>query len=229
MMVKHCSLLLLLLVFLGCASKEAEQLPSAELVPAVLDCGDVRMAENPLHVSFSVKNKGNKPVRIEEIGSSCGCTVAKPPDKPILPGQLAIIPVTVNIAGQTGEFRHSLSVRLAGLPEPLPLEVKGNVLNDLRYNPPVVRMTIDTQTGLSQGFFEVYTDKHHDIQFDFGLPPDYIKVREVSRRRLADETVIRLSLEIESQDFESHHKLVLQPLDHTIAPLAVPILCLAAE
>jgi hypothetical protein len=226
--MRYAILLLLLFPLIGCVPPKP---PSVELVPSVLDCGDVRMIENPLYLSFAVKNTGNKLVRIEEIASSCGCTIADLQVKFIKPGQQISVPVTVSILGQTGAFRHQLFVRLAKLPEPIPIEIKGNVLDDLRYTPPVVRMTIESQTGSSQGYFEIYTDKHHDLQFDFTSLPDHFKIYEVSRRRLAEETIIRLSLEIEArQDLESRsYKLTLQPTDQTIAPLTVSALCLAAE
>jgi hypothetical protein len=229
MMTIKCRFLFLLLglALLGCQRNETLQPALIELIPPVLDSGDVRMNENPLHLSFSVKNSADVPVQIEAIDSSCGCTVADVPDKMIPPHQQVAVPVTVSISGRSGEFNHQLFVRIAGLTSSFPLEIKGHVLNDLRCLPSVIRLTTDSQTGLAQGYFEIYTDKHHDIQFNFDDTPEHFKVHEVSRRRLAGETVIRLSLAIEAE--LPSYRLTLQPTDSTIAPLTVSIQCLTAE
>ena len=51
-----------------------------------IDFGKIKEdSENP--ATFIVTNTGKNPLIIERVDVSCGCTTAKKPDKPILPGK----------------------------------------------------------------------------------------------------------------------------------------------
>lgn len=50
------------------------------------DYGDVK-ADSDNTCFFSVTNTGEKPLIIEKVDASCGCTTPIKPEKPILPGQ----------------------------------------------------------------------------------------------------------------------------------------------
>lgn len=55
-----------------------------------------------LNVSFRFKNTGDKPLVIEDVRPSCGCTAANPPDKPILPGEEGVINATFDSKSRQG-------------------------------------------------------------------------------------------------------------------------------
>lgn len=56
------------------------------------DFGDVGPDSDNL-CKFTVTNTGDKPLIIESVSASCGCTTPKKPEKPILPGKSDIIEV----------------------------------------------------------------------------------------------------------------------------------------
>jgi hypothetical protein len=55
-----------------------------------------------LEVSYRFMNSGNKPLIIERVQPSCGCTVAEQPEEPILPGKEGVIKATFNSEGRVG-------------------------------------------------------------------------------------------------------------------------------
>lgn len=75
--------------------------------------------------SFEVKNTGNKPLIIDDVSASCGCTMPKKPEGPIAPGETDIIEVkfhpkpgqkneiikTVTVKANTVEKIHKLEIR----------------------------------------------------------------------------------------------------------------------
>ena len=58
-----------------------------------IDFGTIAAKENGIR-AFKFTNTGNAPVVISQVKSSCGCTVASKPEKPILPGETAQIEVS---------------------------------------------------------------------------------------------------------------------------------------
>ena len=59
------------------------------------DMGSI-LWNNPAIARFTIKNSGDKPLAIENIEASCGCTVAKWDKKNIAPGTSSEISVSYN-------------------------------------------------------------------------------------------------------------------------------------
>lgn len=89
-------------------AKEAET--TLEFDKVFHDFGNVK-AEVENKTTFKVKNTGTKPLIIENVEASCGCTTPKKPEHPILPGQSDEIAVSFKSnPGQTGEQKKSVTV-----------------------------------------------------------------------------------------------------------------------
>ena len=56
--------------------------------------GKISVSEGPKHCTFEFKNTSGKPIVINNVISSCGCTEPKWPKKPIMPGEEGKIEVT---------------------------------------------------------------------------------------------------------------------------------------
>jgi hypothetical protein len=73
------------------------------VTPNVHDFGVIDK-ETPVSTIFTVKNTGDQPLTINDAKASCGCTVPRKPEKPILPGETGELEVTFtskpNQAGQ---------------------------------------------------------------------------------------------------------------------------------
>jgi hypothetical protein len=74
------------------------------------DFGDV-VAEQENKTEFIVENTGNKPLIITDVSASCGCTMPKKPEEPILPGETDVIEVVFKSKpGQKNEIKKTITV-----------------------------------------------------------------------------------------------------------------------
>ncbi len=76
--------------------------------------------------AFTFTNKGDVPVILSDVRSSCGCTTPEWPREPIAAGEKGTIKVKYNTA-ITGSFSKSISVYTASEKNPIVLVIKGNV------------------------------------------------------------------------------------------------------
>ena len=63
-----------------------------------------------VEVAFHFKNTGNKPLIIERVQPSCGCTVAETPKEPIAPGKEGVIKGAFDSNGRVGIQHKSIYV-----------------------------------------------------------------------------------------------------------------------
>lgn len=88
------------------------------------DYGNV-LPEVENFTTFTVTNTGDKPLIIEDVSASCGCTTPKKPEGPIAPGESDVIEVvfkskpgqlnevtkTVTVTANTSEKVHKLEIK----------------------------------------------------------------------------------------------------------------------
>ena len=80
------------------------------------DLGKVK--EGPaVPISFRFKNTGNHILIISDVTTSCGCTIAEKPEKPIAPGQEDVIKAVFTTKGHPGPSRKDVHVLANTLPE----------------------------------------------------------------------------------------------------------------
>lgn len=89
------------------AKRRAERIAkqtTIDITPSVFDFGEIPQ-NKPVSTVFIIKNTGDKPLIINRADASCGCTVPKKPEAPILPGKTGELKVTFTSepyqAGQT--------------------------------------------------------------------------------------------------------------------------------
>tara|TARA_B110000037_G_scaffold33032_1_gene39840 strand:+ start:2612 stop:2998 length:387 start_codon:yes stop_codon:yes gene_type:complete len=77
---------------------------------------------------FSFSNSGKTDLIIQNVQSSCGCTVPKKPDGPIAPGKSSEIIVRYD-TNRVGPFRKTITITTNVLKNPIiALKIKGTVL-----------------------------------------------------------------------------------------------------
>lgn len=91
------------------------------------DYGNVKQeSENITY--FEVTNTGKKPLIIEKVEASCGCTTPEKPEAPILPGKSDKIKVVFKPKpGQTGEQHKTVTVTANTDPKLTVLKIKAFV------------------------------------------------------------------------------------------------------
>lgn len=73
-----------------------------------IDYGKVYKGEDDGVRKFEFTNTGDAPLIITNVQSTCGCTVPKKPEAPIMPGKSEVIEVKYNMA--LGPIRKSITV-----------------------------------------------------------------------------------------------------------------------
>lgn len=86
------------------------QLTSIQWLDSARNYGRINEGQK-LAVSFRFKNAGNKPLIIESVKPTCGCTVAEYPKEPIAPGAEAEITGEFDSNGREGLQRKHITVR----------------------------------------------------------------------------------------------------------------------
>ncbi len=78
-----------------------------------------------LEVSYRFRNSGNKPLVIQRVQPSCGCTVAEQPNEPVPPGGEGMIKASFNSEGRVGVNHKTLFVYA---------NIKGSASNELHFD-----------------------------------------------------------------------------------------------
>ena len=93
----------------------------------VHDFGVIAKSDGEQSYSFEFTNKGNNPVTIRKVVSSCGCTTSDWTKEPVSPGGKGYVKVIYKLSGVT-TFNKSITVNIAGgNPEAFVLHIRGNV------------------------------------------------------------------------------------------------------
>lgn len=82
---------------------------SIEWLDSARNFGNINEGQK-LAVSFRFRNTGNKPLIIESVKPTCGCTVAEYPKEPIAPGEEGEITGAFDSNGREGFQRKHITV-----------------------------------------------------------------------------------------------------------------------
>lgn len=131
--MKKLSLLLMFLIGVSGFSQskqssilEAKGIGILQFESELIDYGSIKQNENGERF-FVFTNIGEEPVTISKVKSSCGCTVATQPRKPILPGETAKIGIKYDTK-RLGRFSKSIRVSSNAENNLVSLRISGNVV-----------------------------------------------------------------------------------------------------
>ncbi len=99
-----------LLLFFSTLINAQMQAPQINFENKVHDFGTIEEAEGEVTYVFEFSNIGNKPLILQNVLASCGCTTPKWSKEPILPNGKGSIEVTYNPRNRPGVFRKSITV-----------------------------------------------------------------------------------------------------------------------
>lgn len=102
-----------------------------EFEKTVHDFGDNPQG-TPVSTEFVFKNVGTKPLVLQNVKASCGCTTPYWPKEPIMPGEESKITTKYNMS-KAGAFNKSITVTVkpeneTDTPEVVRLSIKGNAV-----------------------------------------------------------------------------------------------------
>lgn len=84
--------------------------------------------------TFEFTNVGDAPLIIKNIKSTCGCTVPKKPEKPIMPGEKGEIEVSYDTK-RPGGFSKAITVFSNAKKERIQLKIKGYISKEVAKAP----------------------------------------------------------------------------------------------
>lgn len=118
------SIVTLFAIFLATALMQAQEFAFAS---EAINYGNIEKNADGNRI-FEFTNVGEAPLIIKQIKSSCGCTVAEKPNKPILPGEKGEIKISYDTK-RLGGFSKVITVFSNAKTERKTLKIKGFIQN----------------------------------------------------------------------------------------------------
>ena len=117
--------LVLFVSLLGFSLTAQDTTAKIEFKSETVDYGEIEKGSDGIRV-FEFTNTGNAPLVISNVKSSCGCTIPKKPEAPILPGKTGEIQVKYD-TNRVGTIRKAITVTSnADTPTKI-LKIKGEI------------------------------------------------------------------------------------------------------
>ena len=119
----------LMTTLISCRTKstisDQESVSKIKFTETIFDYGDIPFNSDG-KCEFEFQNVSDKPLVINTVKTSCGCTNPAWPKKPIGPGKKGVISIEYNTK-ITGTFQKSITVYSNAENSPAMLFIKGNV------------------------------------------------------------------------------------------------------
>ena len=119
--------ILLFVGMIGFAVSAQEKVAKIEFKTETIDYGTIEKGANGVRV-FEFTNTGDAPLIITKVKSTCGCTVPKKPEKPIMPGETGEIEVKYD-TNRVMPIRKTITVTSNADRPTVALKIKGNVID----------------------------------------------------------------------------------------------------
>ena len=121
---------LITILFVGLLSfsvNAQDKVAKIEFESDTIDYGTIEKGADGMRV-FKFKNTGDAPLIITKVKSSCGCTVPKKPEEPIMPGKTGEIAVKYDTE-RVMPFRKTITVTSNADTPVVALKIKGTVVD----------------------------------------------------------------------------------------------------
>jgi len=117
--------LVLFVGLLGLSLTAQEKAAKIEFKAETVDYGTIEKGSDGVRV-FEFTNTGDAPLIVSKVSSSCGCTIPKKPEAPILPGKTGEIKVKYD-TNRVGPIRKAITVISNADTPTKVLKIKGEV------------------------------------------------------------------------------------------------------
>ena len=121
---------LVLLLFVGMITLSVsaqDKVAKIEFKATEIDYGEIAKGSDGIRI-FEFTNTGDAPLVITKVNSSCGCTIPKKPEEPILPGETGQIEVKYDTK-RVGPIRKTITVVSNSDTPTVALKIKGKILD----------------------------------------------------------------------------------------------------
>ena len=117
----------ILLIFFALCAFAATAHAQVVFTPDTWDFGTIRETDGRVSHTFTGENRGDKPVVILDVVTTCGCTVPEFTKRPIRPGEKTSVKVTFDPTNRPGTFTKELGVYSTERRKIATLTVRGSV------------------------------------------------------------------------------------------------------
>ena len=117
--------LVLFVGMLGFTLTAQDKAAKIEFKSETVDYGEIAKGTDGVRV-FEFTNTGDAPLIISKVSSSCGCTIPKKPEAPILPGATGEIQVKYD-TNRVGPIRKAITVISNADTPTIVLKIKGEI------------------------------------------------------------------------------------------------------
>jgi len=117
--------LVLFVGLLGFTMTAQDAAAKIEFKTETVDYGEIAKGADGVRI-FEFTNTGNAPLIISKVSSSCGCTIPKKPEAPILPGKTGEISVKYD-TNRVGPIRKAITVISNADTPTKVLKIKGEI------------------------------------------------------------------------------------------------------
>ena len=120
----------MLILFVGLISlgmMAQEKVAKIEFKTDTIDYGTIEKGSDGIRV-FEFTNTGNAPLIISSVKSTCGCTIPKKPDGPIMPDETGQIEVKYD-TNRVNPIRKTITVTSNADTPTIALKIKGEVID----------------------------------------------------------------------------------------------------
>ncbi|MFK5971904.1 MAG: DUF1573 domain-containing protein [Flavobacteriaceae bacterium] len=117
--------LVLFIGLFGFSLTAQDKVAKIEFKTETVDYGEITKGADGIRV-FEFTNTGNAPLIISKVSSSCGCTIPKKPEGPILPGKTGKIQVKYD-TNRVGPIRKAITVISNADTPTKVLKIKGEI------------------------------------------------------------------------------------------------------
>ncbi|MCF7567212.1 DUF1573 domain-containing protein [Sabulilitoribacter arenilitoris] len=121
---------LITILFIGLISYSVnaqDKMAKIEFKSETIDYGTIEKGSDGVRI-FEFTNTGNAPLIISKVSSTCGCTIPKKPNEPILPGQTGEIEVKYDTK-RVMPIRKTITVISNAETPTVALKIKGVVVD----------------------------------------------------------------------------------------------------
>ncbi|MGC6430157.1 MAG: DUF1573 domain-containing protein [Jejuia sp.] len=126
---------LITLLFVGLISfslNAQDKVAKIEFKETTIDYGTIEKGADGVRV-FEFTNTGDAPLIISKVNSSCGCTIPKKPEEPIMPGKTGEIEVKYD-TNRVNPIRKTITVMSNADTPTVALKIKGLVVDPSKNN-----------------------------------------------------------------------------------------------
>ena len=143
------------------------------------DFGKVGEGDGAASYDFTFKNSGTAPLVIQNVTSTCGCTMPEWTKEPVRPGATGFIKVSYDVKGRAGAIDKTITVHSNSTPSTISLRIVGEVIPVDRHPSEAFRYTAGTirLSDMHVAFGRMYSHEKPTLMLTAYNPgPDAAKI-----------------------------------------------------